>query len=206
MTSFQTWQSPGMQYATYVRRCSIRPVGGGAWSGQRCGPRGLSISGSIVNRLSASEGINWAGRLSLRRAGTQASFGLAAAAPCRFVERRTIAGQREGRRHQESSVACPQARRPIVYRFPLEKIRPIRALIGEGPIQLQVDRGVNVETAAMAAAAGADVLVAGSAVFRGGTRECCRSNILAQAAATNARDRLSRPPGFPPKAMVRDSF
>ncbi|WP_342240904.1 ribulose-phosphate 3-epimerase [Inquilinus sp. OTU3971] len=48
------------------------------------------------------------------------------------------------------------------------KIRRIRAMIGDRPIRLEVDGGVTPETAAVAAAAGADTLVAGSAVFRGG--------------------------------------
>ncbi|MDT3377520.1 ribulose-phosphate 3-epimerase [Labrys neptuniae] len=50
----------------------------------------------------------------------------------------------------------------------LDKIRRIRAMIGTRPIRLEVDGGVNPETAALVAAAGADTLVAGSAVFRGG--------------------------------------
>jgi ribulose-phosphate 3-epimerase len=51
----------------------------------------------------------------------------------------------------------------------LPKIRALRAMIGERPIHLQVDGGVTPETAPEIAAAGADVLVAGSAVFRGGS-------------------------------------
>jgi len=49
-----------------------------------------------------------------------------------------------------------------------EKIRRIRAMIGDRPIRLEVDGGVTPETAAVVAEAGADTLVAGSAVFRGG--------------------------------------
>jgi ribulose-phosphate 3-epimerase len=51
----------------------------------------------------------------------------------------------------------------------LPKIRVFRAMIGERPIRLQVDGGVTPETAPAIVAAGADVLVAGSAVFRGGS-------------------------------------
>lgn len=49
----------------------------------------------------------------------------------------------------------------------LEKIRRIRAMIGRRPIALQVDGGINAETAPLVIEAGAGVLVAGSAVFRG---------------------------------------
>ncbi len=48
----------------------------------------------------------------------------------------------------------------------LEKIRRLRALIGTRPIHIEVDGGITAETAPAALAAGADVLVAGSAVFR----------------------------------------
>ncbi len=51
----------------------------------------------------------------------------------------------------------------------LPKIRTLRQMIGDRPIHLQVDGGVTAETAPLVAAAGADVLVAGSAVFRGGS-------------------------------------
>lgn len=50
----------------------------------------------------------------------------------------------------------------------VEKIRSIRRMIGSRPIHLEVDGGINVETAPAAAGAGANVLVAGSAVFAGG--------------------------------------
>jgi ribulose-phosphate 3-epimerase len=49
----------------------------------------------------------------------------------------------------------------------LEKIRRVRRMIGDRPIELEVDGGVNAETAPAVIAAGADVLVAGSAVFQG---------------------------------------
>jgi ribulose-phosphate 3-epimerase len=56
----------------------------------------------------------------------------------------------------------------------LEKIRALRGMIdahvaaGGRPIDLEVDGGINVETAGAAIAAGADVLVAGTATFKGG--------------------------------------
>lgn len=49
----------------------------------------------------------------------------------------------------------------------LDKIRRIREMIGDRPIELQVDGGVNAETVTDVVEAGADVLVAGSAVFKG---------------------------------------
>lgn len=50
----------------------------------------------------------------------------------------------------------------------VEKIRRIKALIGPRPIELEVDGGVNPETARRCIGAGATALVAGSAVFKGG--------------------------------------
>ena len=49
------------------------------------------------------------------------------------------------------------------------KIRAVRAMIGDRPIHIQVDGGITPETAPLAAQAGADVLVAGSAIFKGGS-------------------------------------
>jgi ribulose-phosphate 3-epimerase len=47
----------------------------------------------------------------------------------------------------------------------LAKIRRIRAMIGPRPIHLEVDGGIKPGTAEQVVAAGADVLVAGSAIF-----------------------------------------
>ena len=51
----------------------------------------------------------------------------------------------------------------------LAKIAELRRMIGDRPIHLEVDGGVDAKTAPRVAEAGADVLVAGSAVFRGGS-------------------------------------
>ncbi|WP_118132489.1 ribulose-phosphate 3-epimerase [Oceanicella sp. SM1341] len=51
----------------------------------------------------------------------------------------------------------------------LEKVRHLRAMLGDRPVHVEIDGGVTPETAPLVAAAGADVLVAGSAVFRGGS-------------------------------------
>ena len=51
----------------------------------------------------------------------------------------------------------------------VDKIARLRGMIGDRPIHIQVDGGVDTKTAALVAKAGADVLVAGSAVFKGGS-------------------------------------
>jgi ribulose-phosphate 3-epimerase len=68
----------------------------------------------------------------------------------------------------------------------VEKIRRLRAMAGARPIDIEVDGGITPETAAAVVAAGANVLVAGTAVFRGGSPEAYRANIAAlrNAAAT----------------------
>ena len=50
----------------------------------------------------------------------------------------------------------------------LEKIRRLKKMIASRPILIEADGGINAETAPLCRAAGADVLVAGSAVFGGG--------------------------------------
>jgi ribulose-phosphate 3-epimerase len=62
----------------------------------------------------------------------------------------------------------------------LEKIASIRAMIDASgrSIHLEVDGGVNPETARLCVEAGADVLVAGSATFKGGP-DCYASNLSA---------------------------
>lgn len=68
----------------------------------------------------------------------------------------------------------------------IEKIRRIRAMIGERPIRLEVDGGVTRDNAAAVTAAGADTLVAGSAVFRGRGAAEYAANIAAIRAAAEA--------------------
>jgi ribulose-phosphate 3-epimerase len=51
----------------------------------------------------------------------------------------------------------------------VEKLRRLRAMIGDRPIHIEIDGGVTPQTAPLVAEAGADVLVAGSAVFKGGS-------------------------------------
>jgi ribulose-phosphate 3-epimerase len=67
----------------------------------------------------------------------------------------------------------------------LDKIRAIRKEIGARPVHLEVDGGINEKTAPLVVEAGANVLVAGAAVFKGGSY---KENIDAiRAAALRAR-------------------
>jgi ribulose-phosphate 3-epimerase len=50
----------------------------------------------------------------------------------------------------------------------LDKISELRTLVGGRPIDIEIDGGVTAENAARIVRAGANVLVAGSAVFKGG--------------------------------------
>jgi ribulose-phosphate 3-epimerase len=53
----------------------------------------------------------------------------------------------------------------------VRKIQQARSLIGDRPIQLQVDGGITAQTAPLAIAAGANNLVAGSTIFGAGADE-----------------------------------
>jgi ribulose-phosphate 3-epimerase len=61
----------------------------------------------------------------------------------------------------------------------VDKIARLRALAGGRPIDIEVDGGITPETAPLVARAGANVLVAGSAVFKGGNVDAYRANIAA---------------------------
>ena len=65
----------------------------------------------------------------------------------------------------------------------VEKVKRVKALIGDRPIDIEIDGGVTPETAPLVTAAGANVLVAGSAVFKGGTPDAYARNIAAIRAA-----------------------
>ncbi|MEM9331238.1 MAG: ribulose-phosphate 3-epimerase [Pseudomonadota bacterium] len=59
----------------------------------------------------------------------------------------------------------------------VRKTMQLKAMIGDRPIHIEIDGGVDPDTAPSVIAAGADVLVAGSAVFKGGTVESYKANI-----------------------------
>jgi ribulose-phosphate 3-epimerase len=62
-------------------------------------------------------------------------------------------------------------------------------MIGDRPVHIEIDGGVDAQTAPRVVRAGADVLVAGSAVFKGGSAEAPEvygENIRAIRAAAEA--------------------
>jgi ribulose-phosphate 3-epimerase len=69
----------------------------------------------------------------------------------------------------------------------MEKVRRLRALIGDRPIDIEIDGGVTPETAPLCIAAGANVLVAGSAAFRGGEGAYAGNIAAIRKAADGAR-------------------
>lgn len=61
----------------------------------------------------------------------------------------------------------------------LPKIEQVNAMIGNRPIDLQIDGGVTADNAGAAAKAGANSLVAGSAIYKAGNLEGYRTNVEA---------------------------
>ena len=59
----------------------------------------------------------------------------------------------------------------------IDKIKAIKDLIGDRDINIQVDGGINDKTASKVIQAGANVLVAGSAIFKGTGLESYKKNI-----------------------------
>jgi ribulose-phosphate 3-epimerase len=72
----------------------------------------------------------------------------------------------------------------------LEKIARIRAMIGDRPIDLEVDGGVTADNAGAIAKAGANWLVAGSAVFKGGAEHYAANIEAIRRAALIARGEI----------------
>jgi ribulose-phosphate 3-epimerase len=68
-----------------------------------------------------------------------------------------------------------------------EKVRRIRAMTAGRDIDIEVDGGITAETAPLVTAAGANVLVAGSAVFKGGAASYGRNISAIRNAAALAR-------------------
>src|ERR1019366_3210588 len=68
----------------------------------------------------------------------------------------------------------------------VEKVAELKAMIGSRAIRIEADGGITPKTAGLVAAAGADTLVAGSAVFTGGPSQYA-SNIAAIRAAARGQ-------------------
>jgi ribulose-phosphate 3-epimerase len=68
----------------------------------------------------------------------------------------------------------------------IDKVRQVKALVANRPIDIEIDGGITPETAPLVVAAGANVLVAGSAVFKGGTQAAYAENIRAIRQAASA--------------------
>ncbi|MGO8848175.1 MAG: ribulose-phosphate 3-epimerase [Methylocella sp.] len=71
----------------------------------------------------------------------------------------------------------------------VEKVAELKAMIGSRDIRIEVDGGITPETASLVAAAGADTLVAGSAVFKGGPTQYASNIVAIRAAAARQRGR-----------------
>jgi ribulose-phosphate 3-epimerase len=69
----------------------------------------------------------------------------------------------------------------------IDKVAEIRAMVGDRDVLLQIDGGITADNAAAAVRAGVDVIVAGSAVFRGGAAAYA-DNIRALRAAATGTD------------------
>ncbi len=67
----------------------------------------------------------------------------------------------------------------------VDKVRALKRMIGNRPIDLEVDGGITPETAPLVTAAGANVLIAGSAIFGAGGRDAYASRISALRAASS---------------------
>jgi ribulose-phosphate 3-epimerase len=74
----------------------------------------------------------------------------------------------------------------------VDKIARLRALVGARPVDIEVDGGITADAAPKVVRAGANVLVAGSAVFKGGTPDHYRANIAAiRDAASSVRGEVA---------------
>jgi ribulose-phosphate 3-epimerase len=74
----------------------------------------------------------------------------------------------------------------------IEKVQKLRALAGGRPIDIEIDGGITPEVTADVVRAGANVLVAGSAVFKDRTPDSYRKNIAAiRHAAVVARGEIA---------------
>ncbi|MBV9113122.1 MAG: ribulose-phosphate 3-epimerase [Hyphomicrobiales bacterium] len=73
----------------------------------------------------------------------------------------------------------------------IEKVARVRAMAGERDIDIEVDGGITPQTAGRVAAAGANVLVAGAAVFKGGPQAYGENIAAIRQSAAAARGEMA---------------
>ena len=73
----------------------------------------------------------------------------------------------------------------------VEKVARVRAMAGERDIDIEVDGGITPQTAGRVAAAGANVLVAGAAVFKGGPQAYGENIAAIRQSAAAARGEMA---------------
>jgi ribulose-phosphate 3-epimerase len=73
----------------------------------------------------------------------------------------------------------------------VEKIRRLKALVAGRDIDIEVDGGISPETAGAVVAAGANVLVAGAALFRGGAERYAENIRALRSSAEAVRGRVA---------------
>ena len=71
----------------------------------------------------------------------------------------------------------------------VDKVAELKAMAGSRDIRIEVDGGITPKTAGLVAAAGADTLVAGSAIFKGGPSQYASNIAAIRAAAAGQRGR-----------------
>ena len=71
----------------------------------------------------------------------------------------------------------------------VDKIAELKAMVGSRAIRIEVDGGINPETAGLVASAGADTFVAGSAIFKGGPEHYAANIAAIRSAAARMRRR-----------------
>lgn len=71
----------------------------------------------------------------------------------------------------------------------VDKVAELKAMIAPRAIRIAVDGGINPETAGLAAAAGADTIVAGTAIFKGGPEHYAANIAAIRTAAARMRRR-----------------
>ena len=84
------------------------------------------------------------------------------------------------------------------------KIRELRSMIGDRPVHIEIDGGVTPRTAPLVREAGADVLVAGSAVFKGGSVQESRMNRMGDYFSIMMMTTIKHEDAAPPAVLLKE--